>query len=409
MAFLSCCRTPFVQQNNISFHCIMIFLLAEALSFVSKGGSQTETVQHIIGIDELEQRIIKMAKQMEPRSPHASNSSGRYDDMPVSWWTSGFYPGLLWLMHDVTGNAFFKNQAEGWSRKIEEAFQEHPIILHHDVGFQFLLTAVMEYEQTGSEDGLRIGLKAANYLVGRFNPVGGFIKAWNGDDKKGWAIIDCMMNISLLYWASRVTNDPSYGQIASAHADTTLQWGVRNDGSTSHILSFNPHTGEFIESIGGQGYGPDSAWSRGNAWALYGFANASRHTGKRAYLHAAKRIAHFFLAALPEDNVPHWDFRCGGEEEEPRDSSAAAIAASGLLEIEAQVPQREKRMYRRAAEKILQSLSTHYLASDESEAVLTKATGNAPQGRDINVSLIYGDYFFAEAIAKRNGWQRRIF
>lgn len=222
-----------------------------------------ETVQHIIAIDELEQRITRMAKQMENRSPHASDSSGRYGDMPVSWWTSGFYPGLLWLMHDVTGNAFFKNQAEGWSRKIEEAFQEHPIILHHDVGFQFLLTAVMEYEQTGSEDGLRIGLKAANYLAGRFNPIGGFIKAWNGDDKKGWAIIDCMMNISLLYWASRVTNDPSYGQIASAHANTTLQWGVRDDGSTSHILSFNSHTGEFIESIGGQGYGPESAWSRG--------------------------------------------------------------------------------------------------------------------------------------------------
>ncbi|MBM7837163.1 unsaturated chondroitin disaccharide hydrolase [Alkalihalobacillus xiaoxiensis] len=360
-------------------------------------------------LEQLNERTMKMMQQIGGKSPHATGTDGRYDDLEVDWWTSGFYPGLLWLMHDMTGEVAYREEAEGWGRRIEAAFEAHPIVLHHDVGFQFLLTAVMDYEQTGSEDGLRIGLKAANYLAGRFNPAGSFIKAWNGSEKKGWAIIDCMMNISLLYWASKVTGDPSYGQIASLHADTTLKYGVREDGSTSHILSFDPYDGSFIESIGGQGEASDSAWSRGNAWALYGFANAYRHTGTEAYLSAAKKIAHHFIAALPADFIPLWDFRCVDRKNPPKDSSAAAIAASGLLELEDHVSVHEKHLYGEAARSILKGLTTHALTPAGSEAILTDATGNFPIGRDVNVSLIYGDYYFAEALAKVNGWKRRIF
>ncbi|GAF21086.1 unsaturated glucuronyl hydrolase [Bacillus sp. JCM 19047] len=358
---------------------------------------------------QLNEKVMEMAKSIGEKSPHATNAEGHYDDLNVDWWTSGFYPGLLWLMHDLTGDPFYRVQAEPWTEKIEAAFDAHPIVLHHDVGFQFLLTAVMDYEQTGSENSLRVGLKAANYLAGRFNPVGGFIKAWNGDEKKGWAIIDCMMNISLLYWASTVTNDPSYAHIANQHADTTLKYGVREDGTTSHILSFDPHTGAFIEALGGQGEAADSAWSRGNAWALYGFANAYRHTGKEAYLIAAKKIAHHFIAALPEDDVPLWDFRCVERDHAPKDSSAGAIAASGLLEIEEAVDPKEKQLYGQAARRLVKGLTSHALAPSQSEAILSFATGHCPAGRDINVSLIYGDYYYAEAIAKLDGWKRRIF
>lgn len=367
------------------------------------------TQKTVMTIEQLNEKVTHMIKQIGEKSPHATNQDGHYDDLTVDWWTSGFYPGLLWLMHDVTGEASYQKEAEGWSRKIETAFDAHPIVLHHDVGFQFLLTAVMDYEQTGNEDGLRIGLKAANYLAGRFNPAGNFIKAWNGDEKKGWAIIDCMMNISLLYWASNVTNDPSYAQIANHHADTTLKYGVREDGSTSHILSFDPYDGTFIEAIGGQGEASNSAWSRGNAWALYGFANAFRHTGNETYLDAAKKVAHYFIAALPKDSIPLWDFRCTNRESAPKDSSAAAIAASGLLELEEYVPENEKPIYGGAANSILESLTNNALAPLHSEAILTHATGNFPVGRDVDVSLIYGDYYYAEAIAKRNGWKRRIF
>ncbi|MDQ0233046.1 unsaturated chondroitin disaccharide hydrolase [Metabacillus malikii] len=310
----------------------------------------------------------------------------------------------------MTDNEKFKTAAMDWDEELRKCFSQHPNELYHDVGFQFLLTAVLKHEILENESSLGIGLEAANYLAGRFNPVGKFIRAWNGD-KIGWAIIDCMMNLSLLFWASRVTGDPRYKHIATIHADTTLEYGIREDGSVCHILSFDPETGEFIESIGGQGNAPDSAWSRGNAWAIYGFANAYRHTGDSRYLQAAKRVAHHFIAALSEDYIPYWDFRVDSIENEPRDSSAAAIAASGLLEIAELLPKNESRIYADAAINILNSLTENYGTWDKPEhhGILIEGTGHKPANENINVSLIYGDYYYIEAIAKLNGWKRRIF
>ncbi|WP_078550203.1 glycoside hydrolase family 88 protein [Litchfieldia alkalitelluris] len=358
----------------------------------------------------LEEKVERMVEQIGDKSPHVARADGVYDDMRHSWWTSGFWPGSLWVMHDMTGNEKFKDAAMDWDEKLQVCLSEHPSGLDHDVGFQFLLTAVIKHEILENESSFGIGLQAANYLAGRFNPVGKFIRAWNGD-KLGWAIIDCMMNLSLLFWASRVTGDPRYKQIATLHADTVLKYGVREDGTTCHILSFDPETGEFIESIGGQGNAPDSAWSRGNAWAVYGFANTYRHTGDIRYLNAAKRVAHHFIAGLPEDHVPYWDFRVNSVKGEPRDSSAAAIAASGLLEIADSVPSNEKRLYADAATNILASLTENYATWDQPEhhGILVGGTGHKPANENINVSLIYGDYYYIEAIAKLNGWERRIF
>lgn len=361
-------------------------------------------------LKKLEAKVERMVDQIGDKSPHVARTDGVYDDMPHSWWTSGFWPGMLWVLYDMTDNGKFKSAAMDWDEKLQKCFSEHPIKVDHDVGFQFLLTAVLKHEILKSESGLGIGLEASNYLAGRFNPVGKFIRAWNGD-KIGWAIIDCMMNLSLLFWASRVTGDPRYKHIATLHADTILQHGIREDGSVCHILSFDPDTGDFIESIGGQGYAPDSAWSRGNAWAIYGFANTYRHTGDYRYLQAAKRVAHHFIAGLPEDYVPYWDFRLNSLENEPRDSSAAAIAASGLLEIADMVPSNEKRLYEDAATNILTSLTENYGTWDqpEDQGILVAGTGNKPVDENINASLIYGDYYYVEAIAKLNGWKRRIF
>ncbi len=357
--------------------------------------AKTETMMRLIG----------------DKSPHVARDNGVYDDAAHSWWTSGFWPGLLWLMYDVTGNEAYKEAAWDWDHKLEACFAEYPVELYHDVGFQFLPTAVIKYKLTGDRDGLRIGMMAANFLAGRFNPQGNFIRAWNGPHVVGWAIIDCLMNIPLLFWASEQSGDPRYKHIAVRHADTFLKHAIREDGSACHILSFDPETGAFIEALGGQGFGPDSAWSRGNAWALYGLALAARWTGEARYLQAAKRVAHYFVAALPDDLVPYWDFRLPALEGEPRDSSAAAIAASGLLELADVVSGADERIYRRAAERIVQSLSDHYATWDqpEHEAILLHGTGHKPQNDNIDVSLIYGDYFFAEAAAKLNGWRNRIF
>ncbi|MHA6484772.1 glycoside hydrolase family 88 protein [Paenibacillus sp. strain BS8-2] len=356
-------------------------------------------------------KVEAMIGQIGSKSPHVANEDGIYDDMRHSWWTSGFWPGLLWLMHDVTGKESFKDAAWNWDAQLELCFKELPIGLHHDVGFQFLPTAVFKYERTGDQEGLRIGLAAAQYLAGRFNVEGGFIRAWNVEQAVGWAIVDCMMNIPLLFWASRTTGDPRFKHIAIRHADTFLKHAIREDGSVCHILSFDAETGEFIEALGGQGLSSTSSWSRGNAWALYGLSIAYRCTGEERYLMAAKRVAHYFIASLPDDHVPHWDFRVDNIEQEPRDTSAGAIAASGLLELADLVPAVEQRIYAAAAERILYALSENYANWDipEREAILREGTGHKPANVNVNVSLIYGDYYFAEAFAKLNGWKNRIF
>ncbi|UVI27489.1 glycoside hydrolase family 88 protein [Paenibacillus spongiae] len=361
-------------------------------------------------LSRLEAKVDRMIGQIGTKSPHFAGVDGKYDDLQTDWWTSGFWPGILWVMYDMTGKSSYKDAVWDKDEELERWFITSTEQLHHDVGFQFLSTAVIKHTITGDADGRRRGLEAANFLASRFNLSGQFIRAWNAD-KYGWAIIDCMMNISLLFWASRVSGDPRYRHIAVRHAETTMQYGVRDDGSVNHILSFNPESGDFIEAFGGQGSAPDSSWSRGTAWALHGFANTYRHTGDIRFLNTAKRIAHYFLASLPDDHVPYWDFRLESFENEPRDSSAAAIAASGLLEIAEAVPLAEKAVYSNGAQRILKGLTERYATWElpGHEAILLGGTGSKPGSFCVDGSLIYGDYYYIEAIAKLNGWKHRIY
>ncbi|KRF43744.1 glycoside hydrolase family 88 protein [Paenibacillus sp. Soil787] len=361
----------------------------------------------------LDRKVTHTIDQMGTKCPHFAGEDGKFDDIGSDWWTTGFWPGILWIMNDMTGKDYYKEAAWHWDGILEEWFIKPTEELHHDVGFQFLPTAVIKNTLTGDADGFRRGIEAANFLAARYNPVGRYIRAWNnGPDGKpvpGWVIIDCMLNISLLFWASKVTGDPRYKHMAIRHAETTMAYGIREDGSTKHILSFDAETGAYIENFGGQGLSPESSWSRGTAWGLYGFVNTYRHTEDERFLHTAKRIAHYFIAALPEDHVPYWDFRLESEAGMSRDTSAAAIAASALLDLADFVPAGEKRLYAGAAERILRSLTENYATWDqpEHEAILLHATGSGTSF--IDVSLIYGDYYYVEAISKLNGWKHRIF
>ncbi|QYR23567.1 glycoside hydrolase family 88 protein [Paenibacillus sp. sptzw28] len=356
----------------------------------------------------LEPKVDRMIGRLQGKYPHDAGNDGKYNCMGSDYWTTGFWPGILWIMYDMTGNKHYMDAAWNADAELEEWFVKPTEELHHDVGFQFLSTAVIKHTITGDADGLRRGLEAANFLAARYNPAGQFIRAWNAD-KHGWAIIDCMVNISLLFWASRITGDPRYKHIAVRHAETTMQHGIRNDGSTKHILSFDPETGEFIESFGGQGLSVESTWSRGASWGLYGYANAYVNSGDERFLDTAKRIAHYFIAALPEDHVPYWDFRLESFEGQPRDSSAAAIAASGLLDLAVIVPAGEKQLYKGAAERMLRSLTENYGTWDqpEHEAILLHGTGSGTSY--IDKSLIFGDYYYVEAVAKLSGWKHRIY
>ncbi|MGF7031488.1 unsaturated chondroitin disaccharide hydrolase [Paenibacillus mucilaginosus] len=363
----------------------------------------------------IEQKINFLMETVGDGIPDHADSTGGYRFRRSDWWTSGFYPGILWIWYDLTKDERCKTAA--WHRDAEmEPWLLHPEgEMNHDVGFQFLPTAVIKHTLTGDKEARRRGLAAANYLAGRFNPAGGFLRAWNlgpdGQPVAGWAIIDCLMNLPLLFWAGRQTGDPRYTQMAVRHADTFLQYGMRKDGSACHILSFDPVTGEFLESLGGQGFAPDSAWSRGTGWALYGFLLAYRNTGDPRYLEASRRAADFFLSHLPEDGVPYWDFRLPSLQGEPRDSSAAAIAASGLLDLAEAVQGTQRKTYQDAAGRILRSLTENYAVWDRPGfgPILTGATGNRPLGHHVDCSLIFGDYYYVEALAKAGGWKNRIF
>jgi unsaturated chondroitin disaccharide hydrolase len=361
--------------------------------------------------DQIKSKADQMLAAIGDKSPHVAGANGIYDDMRIDWWTSGFWPGILWIVYDMTGDEKYKEAAWNWDERLSERFLENNYF-DHDVGFHFLPTAVIKYKLTGDADAARRALFAANFLAGRFNTKGGFIRAWNGD-MLGWSIIDTMMNLSLLFWASEESGDPRFSHIAKAHADMVMKQFVREDGSVHHIIRFDPETGERAEAIGGQGAAPDSAWSRGAAWALYGLTNTYRYTEDPSYLDAAQRVANFFISSLPEDSVPHWDFRAEPDEGEeiPRDSSAGAIAASGLLELADVLPDPEGRLYATVAKRILSSLRDHYGTWDlpEHEGMLLEGTGHKPAGQNVNVSLIYGDYFYVEASAKLNGWKHRIF
>jgi unsaturated chondroitin disaccharide hydrolase len=367
--------------------------------------------QTIDWVDEAWRQTVRKVARTSARIgsgyPHAS-VGGTYVLEAPHWWTAGFWPGLLWLLYSESGEESFRRLAEQCEEGLDPVLQQYDK-LDHDMGFMWTLTSIAQYKLLGTEASKRRALTAANMLAGRFNVKGRYIRAWNawreGEDNSGLAIIDCAMNMPLLFWASKVTGDPRFRHVAEAHLDTVLDYFVRPDGSVYHIVRFNPHTGQCEERLGGQGYSPESAWSRGTAWALYGLTLAYHHAGKTAYLDAAKRVAHFFLAQLPEDHVPHWDFRLPPGVERYRDSSAGACAASGLLLLAEKVTEAERQAYRAAAVRMLESLYRNYGAWDDGneEGLILHGTSHYPEGKNVDVPLIYGDYFFVEGLARLKG------
>jgi unsaturated chondroitin disaccharide hydrolase len=356
--------------------------------------------------------VVRNAERIGMAFPHATGEGGVYGHVKPHHWVAGFWPGLLWQVYRETGRSELADLAASCGRRIAETLGPFDL-LHHDVGFMFSLSSVAEYKVTGDRDARRHGLMAASLLAGRFNPAGGFIRAWpdwDGEDHSGWAIIDCMMNIPLLYWASREEGDPRFGHIATLHADTVMKTFFRPDGSTHHIVTFDPETGQRSGALGGQGDSPDSAWARGTAWAHYGFALCHRYTGMPRFLHAAHAAADFFLAHVPEDGVPPWDFRPSPSAPPLKDSSAAACAASGLLELAALTPGPRGAAYRAGALQLLRALCERCAGwrDETNEGLLLHAAGHVPAGINLDVSLIYGDYFFAEAIVKLRG-DRELF
>lgn len=352
------------------------------------------------------QKELRNCAEIGAAFPHVA-PDGRYNNEEPWFWTGGFWGGILWLVYQQTRDPAVLRTACEIEQK-QDAVLEGFVHLHHDVGFMWLPTAVAHFRLDGNEASRLRGLKAANLLAGRFNLAGRFIRAWNEEEhsaSQGLAIIDCMMNLSLLYWASRETGDPRFRQIAQAHAETTLTSFVRQDGTVCHIVRFDPFTGKKLEVLGGQGKAPDSVWARGQAWAIYGFAVSARETGEKRFLQAAKKTAGWYLAHLPENGIPCWDFKADAAERYAKDTSSACCAASGLLEIAALCDtEQERSAYRAQAAALLEKLTQNAVCLDgQSQGLVRDGTVHFPCGRHINQPIIYGDLFYLEALAKLQG------
>ncbi len=348
-----------------------------------------------------------------------SPKDGRYSDMAeafpggLGFWTNGFWPGMLWQMYSATEDEIYKETAEGVEERLAgllDTFES----LDHDIGFLFLPSAVANYRKTGNKDARRRGLHAANILAGRFNPVGKFIRAWNGSvgpvlgekESSGGMIIDCMMNIPLLYWAAKETGDPRFHHVAVSHAKTAQQYIVREDGSCNHIVVFDPQTGEFLDNPGGQGFEQGSAWSRGQSWAVYGFSLSYRHTGDESFLNTAKRCAHYCISNLAVNGwLPLVDYRAP-KEPLKYDSTAGMITACGLLELAEHVGEYEKNLYTTAALNILKACDAKFSNWDpEADSIVDGGTFfyHDPEGKNTEVPIIYADYYFIEALLRLKG------
>ena len=328
-----------------------------------------------------------------------NDRNGKFEVHPYPYfWTGGYYPGLLWVTYRASGDEILKKTAIELEEKLDKWIIDFKMP-EHDVGFVWLLSAGAHNRLEKNPESRKRLLQMANYLAGRFNINSRTIRAWDGADGDKFvqtlAIIDCMMNIPLLFTASNTIGDPRYAHIAKAHADTVLKHFIDEDGAVRHICRFDTETGKFIEAFGGQGYSKTSSWSRGASWAIYGFAMAYRYTGDRKYLEASEKVAKFFINEIKDDYVPAWDFRAPNRE--VKDASAGAIAASGLLEIYAHT---KDSYYKSEAEKIVNALYEKCWHADTHESLLGRCTAFLPAGDNIEVGLIYGDYYFAEAVYK---------
>lgn len=332
-----------------------------------------------------------------------------YAEKDIYWWTNGFWAGILWQMYHATGKPLYRQRAEAVEKTLDRAL--HGFMgLHHDIGFMWLHSAVADYRLTGSEEARVRGLMAADLLAGRYNPQGRYIRAWNpecvneGEDCTGWIIVDSMMNIPLLYWASQELKDPRFYYIAKSHADTVQRTLVRADGSCGHIACIDPHTGERTAVLAGQGYAPDSAWARGQAWILYGFALSYRYTKDPAYLETAKKAAHYFIANVSlTDHISRCDFR-QPQAPDYLDTSAGLCAACGLLEIAAFAGETEKALYRHHAEQIIQKTAENYCNwTPEADSIVQQCKIDYHSTGAQQTDLIYADYFLLEGVLRLLG------
>ncbi|KGS74171.1 glycoside hydrolase family 88 protein [Burkholderia pseudomallei] len=335
---------------------------------------------------------------------HLRRWEGYPDGCNVGW-TNAFWTGMLWLAYEASGEKTFRQTAEAHIAGYKRRLVERIYIDHHDMGFLYTPSCVTAWRLTGNAEAREVAIQAANWLMTRYLPAARIVQSWgdlNDPAQRGRVIVDSLLNLPLLHWATIETGNPNYAAAALEHACRARDHLIRPDGSTYHTFHFDVATGAPLHGSTAQGWKDDSCWARGQAWAIYGFALNHRYHGTEGLLDAAMTTADYFLRHLPNDRVAYWDLSFSDGSDEPRDSSASAIAVCGLLEIADQLPQSERRQhYLDAAHRMLESLINNYMPKDESSnALLLHGVYSKPHGQGIDEASLWGDYYLFEALMR---------
>lgn len=341
-----------------------------------------------------------------PRNILSGEEQKQWNCTSIYDWTSGFWPGILWYIYEYTRDDEIRKQAERYSSALFPVVDRKAD--NHDLGFMMFCSSGNAYRLTGEQKYKEILLRSADSLATLFDKRVGTIHSWPGMRKqKGWphnTIIDNMLNLELLFWASKNGGGKDLYNIAYSHALVTSQNQFREDYSTCHVVVYDTIGGKRISQLTHQGYADKSMWARGQAWAIYGFTMCYRETGEPSFLEVAQKAADIYLKRLPEDYIPYWDFDVPNLLNEPRDASAAAVVASGLLELSSYVKDKAKvDTYFNSAVKMIEALSSPaYRSGQNNNAFLLHSTGHKPSGTEIDASIIYADYYYVEALIRLN-------
>jgi unsaturated chondroitin disaccharide hydrolase len=353
-------------------------------------------------------RSVKELKPLDftmmPRNIPGSSDKWTCRKVDKSEWCSGFWPGILWYDYEYSQDTAILTLAKKYTETL--GFLAETPAFDHDLGFLLYCSYGNGYRLTGDLTYKKVLLDAADTLATLFNPKVGTILSWPREVKlKGWphnTIMDNMINLELLFWASKNGGDKRLAQMAIAHADKTMQNHFRKDYTSYHVAVYDTITGNLIKGVTHQGYSDSSMWARGQAWAIYGFTMVYRETRDPKYLDFVQKVANVYLERLPKDYVPYWDFNDPSIPNAPRDASAAAITASALLELSTFVKDKQaSEKYKNSAIKMLESLSSDaYQSGKAKPSFLLHSTGHKPNGSEVDASIIYADYYYIEALLR---------
>lgn len=392
-------------------HLVICFFVLSLISCSATTKEKSNFVQENIdfAVGQIGKEIEVIESNGQFLNPVTVKQDGSVYYCGYSDWRSGFFPGSVWYLYDLTGEETYRELAHNYSKAIEEAKN---LTWHHDVGFMIYCSFGNGLRLTGNPEYSDVVLQAAKSLSTRFRPVAGILQSWDvqrgWQSERGWecpVIIDNMMNLELLFAATQLTGDPSFKDIAISHADRTLAEQFRPNGSCYHVIDYSMEDGSVRNRHTAQGYAHESTWSRGQAWAIYGFTVCYRETGDRKYIDMALKAFDFMRNhdKMPEDLIPYWDMDAPGIPDEYRDASSAAVMASALYEIST-MDVENPQQYKEYADRIMQSLaSPAYRAEPGTNGhfLLMHSVGSIPHNSEIDVPLNYADYYFLEALKRK--------